>query len=62
MIVGIEADRKPVENDVELYYDYREYIWGITNWTFIAKRRYPFMRFVAETVAMNLVKVAEKQQ
>ena len=62
VIVGIEADRKPVENDLELYYDYREYIWGITNWTFMAKRGRPFMRFVAERVAMNLLKVAEKQQ
>ena len=62
VVVGIEADRKPVENDVELYYDHREYIWGITNWTFMAKRGHPFMRFVAETVAMNLINVAKKQQ
>ncbi len=62
VVVGIEADRKPVKNDVELYYDYREYIWGIANWTFMAKRGHPFMQFVAETVAMNLLKVAKKQQ
>lgn len=62
VVVGIEADRKPVKNDVELYYDYREYIWGITNWTFMAKRGHPFMRFVAETVAINLLNVAKKQQ
>ena len=62
VVVGIEADRKPVKNDVQLYYDHREHIWGITNWTFMAKRGHPFMRFVAERVAMNLLKVAEKQQ
>lgn len=62
VVLGIEADRKPVKNDVELYYDHREYIWGITNWTFMAKCGHPFMRFVAERVAMNLLKVAEKQQ
>ena len=62
VIIGIEADRKPVENDAKLYYDHREHIWGITNWTFTSKRGHPFMRFVAERVAKNLREVAQKQE
>lgn len=62
VIVGIEADRKPVENDVKLYSDYRDHIWGINNWTFLAKRGHPFMRLVAETVAKNLRAVAKEQK
>ena len=62
VVVGMEADRKPAKNDVKLCYDHREYIWGITNWTSMAKRGLHFMRFVAETVTMNLLRVAEKQQ
>ena len=62
VIIGIEADRKPVENDVKLYYDYREHIWGITNWTFMSKRRHPFIRFVAEKIAKNLLEVAQEQK
>ena len=61
VVLGIEVDRKPVENDVKLYYDHREYIWGITNWTLMAKRGHPLLRFVAETVANNLLNVASKQ-
>ena len=61
VIVGIEADRKPVENDVKLYYDHRKYIWGINNWTFMAKRGHPFIRYVAETVARNLRAIAQQQ-
>jgi mannosyltransferase OCH1-like enzyme len=60
-IVGIEADRKPVENDIKLYSDYRDHIWGINNWAFLAKRGHPFMRLVAETVARNLQAVAKEQ-
>lgn len=60
-IVGIEADRQPVENDVKLYYDHRKHIWGINNWTFMAKRGHPFLRHVAETVARNLRTTAEQQ-
>ena len=62
VVIGIEADRKPVENDAKLYYDHREHIWGITNWTFTSKRGHPFMRFVAERVAQNLREVAQKQE
>ena len=58
----MEADRKPAKNDVKLCYDHREYIWGITNWTLMAQRGHRFMRFVAERVAMNPLRVAEKQQ
>lgn len=61
VVLGIENDRKPVENDVKLYYDHREHIWGITNWTFMSKRGHPFMQFVAQSVAENLMKVAHKQ-
>ena len=61
VVLGIETDRKPVENDVKLYYDHREYIWGITNWTFMSKRGHPFLKFVAETVANNIIEVARKQ-
>lgn len=60
-VVGIENDRQPVENDVKLYSDHREHIWGITNWTFMSRRRHPFMRLVAETVAKNLFEMAQKQ-
>ena len=59
-VIGIESDRMPVENDKRLYYDFREYVWGITNWTFMSKRGHPFMRFVAEQVAKNLVEYAQK--
>jgi len=62
VVLGIENDRKPVENDVKLYQDHREHIWGITNWTFMSKRGHPFLRFVAQTVAENLMKVAHKQE
>ncbi|MCJ1458890.1 hypothetical protein MMC28_009266 [Mycoblastus sanguinarius] len=61
IFVGIESDRMPVENDKKLYQDHREYIWGITNWTFMAKRGHPFIRLVAETVARNLLELASKQ-
>lgn len=61
VIVGIEADRKPVENDIKLYSDYRDHIWGINNWTFLARRGHPFMRLVAETVARNLRAIAKEQ-
>lgn len=62
MVLGVENDRKPVENDVKLYYDHREYIWGITNWTIMSKRGHPFLRFMAHTVANNLIEVARKQE
>ena len=61
VVLGIETDRKPVENDVKLYYDHREYIWGVTNWTFMSKRGHPFLRLVAEMVANNIIEVARKQ-
>ncbi|KAL8828459.1 MAG: hypothetical protein Q9191_002578 [Dirinaria sp. TL-2023a] len=61
VIVGIEADRQPVEKDLTLYYDRRKHIWGINNWTFMAKRGHPFLRRVAETVARNLRALAEQQ-
>lgn len=61
VIVGIEADRKPVPNDVKLYSDHREHIWSINNWTFMARRGHPFMRLVAESVAMNLLAIAKEQ-
>ena len=61
VVLGIEADRKPVENDARLYYDHRPWIWGITNWTLMAKRGHPFLRFVAESVASNLLEMARKQ-
>lgn len=61
VVVGVESDRLPVENDANLYYDYRKYIWGINNWTFMCKAGHPFMRFVAESVARNLLEMARKQ-
>lgn len=60
-IVGIEADRQPVENDVKLYYDHRKHIWSINNWTFASRRGHSFMRLVAETVARNLQALAKEQ-
>jgi len=61
VVLGIEADRKPVENDAKLYYDHREHIWGISNWTLMSKRGHPFLRFVAEAVARNLLEIAREQ-
>lgn len=61
VVLGIEVDRPPVENDKRLYLDYRDYIWGITNWTFMSKAGHPFLRFVAEAVAKNLRELAEEQ-
>ena len=61
VVVGVESDRLPVENDAKLYYDYRKYIWGINNWTFMCKAGHPFMRFAAESVARNLLEMARKQ-
>ena len=61
VVIGVENDRLPVENDANLYYDYRKYIWGINNWTFMCKAGHPFMRFVAESVARNLLEMARKQ-
>lgn len=61
VVIGVENDRLPVENDANLYYDYRKYIWGINNWTFMCKAGHPFMRFVAESVARNLREMARKQ-
>ena len=61
VVVGVESDRLPVENDANLYYDYRKYIWGINNWTFMCRAGHPFMRFVAESVARNLLEMARKQ-
>lgn len=61
VVLGIEADRKPVENDAKLYYGHREHIWGITNWTLMSKRGHPFLRFVVEAVAQNHLDVARKQ-
>ena len=60
-VIGVENDRLPVQNDADLYYDYRKYIWGINNWTFMCKAGHPFMRFVAESVARNLLEMARKQ-
>ena len=61
VVIGVENDRLPVQNDADLYYDYRKYIWGINNWTFMCKAGHPFMRFVAEAVARNLLEMARKQ-
>ena len=61
VVVGIESDRNPVENDVKLYSDYRSRIFAINNWTFMAKRGHPFMRLVAESVAKNLQTIAKEQ-
>lgn len=61
VVIGVENDRLPVKNDADLYYDYRKYIWGINNWTFMCKAGHPFMRFVAESVARNLLEIARKQ-
>ncbi|KAL9125657.1 MAG: hypothetical protein Q9175_008042 [Cornicularia normoerica] len=61
VVIGVENDRLPVKNDADLYYDYRKYIWGINNWTFMCKAHHPFMRFVAESVARNLLEMARKQ-
>lgn len=61
VVVGVENDRLPVDNDKNLYYDYRKYVWGINNWTFMCKAGHPFMRFVAESVARNLLEMARKQ-
>ena len=62
VVLGIEADRKPVENDAKLYQDPRDYIWGITNWAFMSTSHHPFLRFVAESVARNLLAIAQKQE
>ena len=61
MIVGIESDRQPVENDWKLYSDYRKYIWGITNWTFASRPGHPFLRTVLSKVGTRLLELAEKQ-
>ena len=61
VIVGIEADRKPVPNDVKLYSDHRDHIFAINNWSFMAARRHPFMRLIAENVARNLLAIAKEQ-
>ena len=61
VVLGVEQDRMPVTNDADLYYDYRKYIWGINNWTIMCKAEHPFMRFVAESVARNLLEMARKQ-
>lgn len=61
VVVGVENDRPPVDADKDLYYDYRKYIWGINNWTFMCKAGHPFMQFVAESVARNLLEMARKQ-
>ena len=61
VVVGVENDRLPVDNDANLYYDYRKYIWGINNWTIMCKAGHPFMWFVAESVARNLLEMARKQ-
>ena len=61
VVIGVENDRQPVKNDADLYYDYRKYIWGINNWTFMCKAGHPFMRFVAQSVARNLREMARKQ-
>ena len=61
VVLGVENDRFPVENDANLYYDYRKYIWGINNWTIMCKAGHPFMWFVAESVARNLLEMARKQ-
>ena len=61
VVLGVEQDRMPVKQDADLYYDYRKYIWGINNWTFMCKAGHPFMRFVAESVARNLLEIARKQ-
>ncbi|KAL6713210.1 hypothetical protein ACLMJK_009331 [Lecanora helva] len=61
VVVGIESDRPPVENDVKLYHDHRTHIWGVTNWTFAAKRGHALFRSVANAVANNLHELARKQ-
>ena len=61
VVIGVENDRLPVKNDADLYYDYRKYIWGINNWTFMCRAGHPFMHFVAESVARNLLEMARKQ-
>ena len=61
VVVGVENDRMPVNNDADIYYDYRKYIWGINNWTFMCKPGHPLMRFVAQAVARNLREMARKQ-
>ena len=61
VIVGIESDRHPVENDWKLYSDYRTYIWGLNNWTIAARARHPFFRTIIESVAQNLIQLAKKK-
>ena len=61
MIIGIENDRHPVENDWKLYSDYRSHIWGINNWTFASKPGHPFLRAIVERVAKNLLALAERK-
>ena len=61
VVLGVEQDRLPVTNDADLYYDYRKYIWGINNWTIMCKADHPFMRFVAQSIARNLLDMARKQ-
>ncbi|KAG8528665.1 uncharacterized protein KY384_006352 [Bacidia gigantensis] len=54
VVIGVEADRKPVENDWRLYQDYRDWIWGVENWTFGAKARHPLFKAVLENVGKKL--------
>lgn len=59
VILGIESDREPVENDWRLYRDYRVRIWGFNNWTIAASPRHPLLLAVMRAVAANLRRLAE---
>ena len=61
VVVGIESDREPVENDWRLYRDYRARIWGVNNWTIGAAPGHPLMLAVIRAVAANLRRLAESK-
>ena len=61
VILGVESDRPPVENDWKLYNDYSPYIFRLQNWTLAGRRGHPFFKYVAESVARNLIALAKQQ-
>ncbi len=61
VIVGVENDRPPVENDWKIYADYSPYIFRLENWTLASRRDHPFLRHVAVTVAQKLIAHAKQQ-
>lgn len=61
VVLGIENDRRPLPDDVNKYHDHREHIWGVTSWALMAKPGHPFLQFLAESVAGDLIELAARQ-